>query len=449
MSAPTTLLKPALEAVMQVARDGEAAEPTQPAPAQLRRYLRFARLPAPALDIARRVVEEDDAFRQRVAEQLTEADVGEAGWLWLSRPDGWEARLEELKKHQQEQEHALHEERAEREAHRRLSGAEDRARRAEVALTARTRELAEAREELARERAMRDAAETEHARIAATVDELVAQRNAAVRQLKEVEAELAQRSADLRHARHEIRMREAEVSNLTTNTAAIQPAAPAPPVESQPASPSPAPVLRAELSKLIADAASAADQLSGALAGAAGLLAPATVPEPAAAPAPASALAGPRHLASSNRVPVRLPPGITDDSMEAVDHLVRAPGALLLVDGYNISQAAWFQDPIARQRSRLVDALAELHGRSGVEVEVVFDGADVDRIADRPARPAVRVRFSAPGVEADDVVLSLVDAAPSRRPVIVASSDHRVRDGARRRGANVIGARQLLSALRR
>ena len=39
------LLKPALEAVMKVAREGEAAEPTEPAPAQLRRYLRFARLP--------------------------------------------------------------------------------------------------------------------------------------------------------------------------------------------------------------------------------------------------------------------------------------------------------------------------------------------------------------------------------------------------------------------
>ena len=93
---------------MQVAREGEAAEPTQPAPAKLRRYLGFARLPAPALDIARRVVEEDDAFRERVANRLTQDDVGEAGWVWLTRPEGWEARLEELRKRQQEQEHARH-----------------------------------------------------------------------------------------------------------------------------------------------------------------------------------------------------------------------------------------------------------------------------------------------------------------------------------------------------
>jgi predicted RNA-binding protein with PIN domain len=432
-------LKPALEAVMQVAREGEAAEPTEPAPQQLKRYLRFARLPAPALDIARRVVEEDDAFRERVASHLTEDAVGEAGWLWLTRPDGWEARLDEMRKRLQEQEHAEHEERAERESHRRLAGAEDRARRAEVALAGKTREVAQAREELVGERALRQHAEAEFARIAATVEELAAQRNAAVRRLKEVEAELAQRAADLRHARHEIRMREAEVAQ----TKALPASEPAADLSAD----------RAKLSHLVAEAARAAELLSGALAGASAVLAPPNV-EVAAAPAPATVSpASPSRAPSSppvaNRVALRLPPGVVDDSVEAVDHLIRAPGALLLVDGYNISHAAWYQDPIARQRSRLVDALAELHARTGVEVEVVFDGADVDRIGDRPARPAVRVRFSAPGVEADDVVLELVDAAKTQRPVIVASSDHRVRDGARRRGANVIGARQLLSALRR
>jgi predicted RNA-binding protein with PIN domain len=444
VSAPTTLLKPALEAVMKVAREGEAAEPTQPAPAQLKRYLRFARLPAPALDIARRVVEEDDEFRERVASHLTEDAVGEAGWLWLTRPDGWEARLDELRKQQQVQEHAVHEERVERESQRRLAGAEDRARRAEVALAGRTQEVAQAIEELAHERARRDHAESEFARIVTTIDELTQQRNAAVRRLKEVEAELAQRSADLRHARHELRMRDAEVVDPAATPALSPQVAPAP-VDAAAADP--------RLSKLVADAAHAAELLSTALAAASEVLAPSpspsTAPAPAVATAPSPVRTSPAAPPSPSRVPLRLPPGVTDDGVEAVDHLVRAPGALLLVDGYNISHAAWYQDPIARQRTRLVDALAELHARTGVEVEVVFDGADVDRIGERPVRPAVRVRFSASGIEADDVLLELVDAAPPRRPVIVASSDHRVRDGSRRRGANVIGARQLLGALRR
>jgi len=444
MSAPTMLLKPALEAVMKVAREGEAAEPTEPAPPQLKRYLRFARLPAPALDIARRVVEEDDAFRERVASQLTEDAVGEAGWLWLTRPEGWETRLDELRKSQQELDHAMHEERAERESQRRLAGAEDRARRAEVALAGRTQEVSQAIDALAREQSLRGQAEAELERVVTAIEELTQQRNAAVRRMKEVEAELAQRSADLRHARHELRMRDAEVVELNTTLAEPPPAAR---LATAPAAPavSAAPV-DARLSALVADAARAADLLSAALSAASELLAPPAV-EPPATPSPAPA-ARP-STPTSTRLPLRLPPGVVDDSVEAVEHLVRAPGALLLVDGYNISQAAWYQDPIARQRTRLVDALAELHARTGVEVEVVFDGADVDRISDRPARPAVRVRFSAPGVEADDVLLDLVDAAPQRRPVVVASSDHRVRDGARRRGANVVGARQLLGALRR
>jgi predicted RNA-binding protein with PIN domain len=140
---------------------------------------------------------------------------------------------------------------------------------------------------------------------------------------------------------------------------------------------------------------------------------------------------------------------VLDDSIEAADHLLRTPGALLLVDGYNVSQAAWFGRPITEQRARLVDALSELHARTGVEVEVVFDGAEHERVAATAARPAVRVRFSPVSVEADDVVLELVARFRVDRLVIVASSDNRVREGARRHGANLITARQLLGALRR
>jgi rRNA-processing protein FCF1 len=61
----------------------------------------------------------------------------------------------------------------------------------------------------------------------------------------------------------------------------------------------------------------------------------------------------------------------------------------------------------------------------------------------------VRVRFSDPGVEADDVVIDLIGRIPAATPVIVASSDRRVRDGVRRRGANVVHARQILALLGR
>jgi predicted RNA-binding protein with PIN domain len=444
-AAPTTMIRPALEAAVQVARAGEAAEPSEPAPAALRRYLNFARLPAPALDIARKVVEEDAEFRARVASHITEADVGEAGWLWLSRPDGWEARIEDLRKKHQEREHAAHEEQVERQAHRRLAGAEDRARRAEVALMAKTQEVASVREELAAHRAARQQIETELNRVSATVNELGAQRNAAVRRLKEVEAELAQRTADLRHARAELRTRE---NDLAQTKATVMATPVASPVDG-PATvegPSADALDRASLAALVGEAARAAELLSGALAQAAHVLAP---PEKSAPPPPPPAVASSGRTPVPARTPHPIPLGLAGDSAGAADVLLRIPGAQLLVDGYNISQAAWWGQPIAHQRSRLVDALAELHARTGIEIVVVFDGAEVEPAGLRAPRPAVHVRFSPPGVEADDVILDVLDSIPVRRPVIVASSDNRVRDGARRRGANVLGARQLLTALRR
>jgi len=443
-SAPNTLLRPALEAAMQVARAGEAADPTEPAPPALRRYLNFARLPAPALDIARRVIEEDEAFRHRVAARLTEQEVGEAGWLWLTRPDGWKTRLDELRKKQQQAEHAAHDAKVERESQRRLAGAEDRARRAEVALGARARDAEEARAALAEERVLRRRAEAELAQVAGTMEELQLQRNAAVRHLKDVESELAQRTADLRHARHEIRMSKAELEQAVAARDAAQAVAAGSHTTDAPA-PAASAATSVELATAVAEAAAEAERLSASLTAASQLLS--TLRQPSGpSPAP-SAATGTRHV--TRRTPVRLRPGTTEDSLEAADQLLRTPGAVLLVDGYNISHAVWWDHPIAAQRDRLVSALAELNARTGVDIEVVFDGAEVERGPALTPRAAVRVRFSPQGVEADDVILDLAGSIPVSRPVIVASSDRRVREGARREGANVLGARQLTEALRR
>ena len=122
---------------------------------------------------------------------------------------------------------------------------------------------------------------------------------------------------------------------------------------------------------------------------------------------------------------------------------------LVLVDGYNVSKEAWPSIPIAVQRTRLVDALAELHGRTGAEVEVVFDGADQQPSGTGGARAAVRVRFTASGVEADAVLVELAERAIATRPVVVVTSDNRVRDHARRLGANLVRSGQLLALLGR
>jgi predicted RNA-binding protein with PIN domain len=121
---------------------------------------------------------------------------------------------------------------------------------------------------------------------------------------------------------------------------------------------------------------------------------------------------------------------------------------VLVVDGYNASLRRWPDAPIAEQRRRLVDALGGLAARTGVDVQVVFDGTDPEASGLSAApRGRVRVRFSAADVEADDVILDLVDRLPHDRVVIVATDDRRVRRGAAARGANVIGQAQLFSLL--
>jgi predicted RNA-binding protein with PIN domain len=145
-----------------------------------------------------------------------------------------------------------------------------------------------------------------------------------------------------------------------------------------------------------------------------------------------------------------LPPAVFDDSLEAAEHLVRVAGVVLVVDGYNVSHTGWSGVPLAEQRRRLVGALAELAARTGADVRVVFDGSELSLPGTVPTTPQqVKVTFSPPGVEADDVVLQWVAELPAHRPVVVATSDRRVQAGAAAAGANVISTAQLLSILRR
>ena len=120
------------------------------------------------------------------------------------------------------------------------------------------------------------------------------------------------------------------------------------------------------------------------------------------------------------------------------------------MDGYNVTMTGWPELPVGEQRRKLLAALAEMASRAGAGVVVVFDGADVEPLTTpHQVRQLVRVRFSPPHVEADDVLLDLLGQLPVARPVVVVSSDKRVREGARRQGANVVHARQLVGLLRR
>lgn len=431
---PDRVVQAALEAAWLVARAGEKATPPEPAPRPLRRLLGHARLTPAALTLIRKVVDEDDAFRARVADIVTENAVGRASWLYLRRPDAWEDELAGIAAASEAEAAAVREGREERVATRRLKGAEEALRRTEQALDQARAQAAKAADELARERQARRAAESEAERLGDEVaqarDEVAGLRD----RLAAAEAESAARAAE--------QPAPAEAQALAPAEPIVVPMVPSAAVEAAARAASAVQAAEAALADVVA-ALAVAEGAASPEGGVAGDADPGGLP-PAR---PKRAARRPR------RRPAALPPAVFDDTPEAADHLVRLPGAVLLVDGYNASLAYRPELPIPELRRRLVDAVDELVIRTGIDAHVVFDGADVDD-SGQPVRTggrrrSARVRFSPPDVEADDVILAMVAEVPLDRPVVVASDDRRVQDGARDQGANVISTTQLLAALRR
>ncbi|MGB3056429.1 MAG: hypothetical protein WBB52_16405, partial [Acidimicrobiales bacterium] len=85
------LLRQACVLALKVAAEGDLAEPRIPSPTAIRPLFGFRKLSAAAYRRIRVVVESDDDFRLRVADEATEMLVGRAGWLWLTQPEGWAA----------------------------------------------------------------------------------------------------------------------------------------------------------------------------------------------------------------------------------------------------------------------------------------------------------------------------------------------------------------------
>lgn len=143
--------------------------------------------------------------------------------------------------------------------------------------------------------------------------------------------------------------------------------------------------------------------------------------------------------------PCRLPSGVGPDDPLGVEALLRVPGIVTVLDGYNLTKDAGGR-PLAalpEQRAWLLSLAAGVAARFDRRIVVVFDGTDdLPGLARAPR--GVRLAFSVGEENADARIVAIVEEAGDDQPVLVVSSDREVRDDCTALGANVTAARAFL-----
>jgi YacP-like NYN domain len=436
--ASDELLRRALEVAFVVALAGARQRPPIAPPPALKPFLKLKKLPPAALVPVRRAVEDDEAFRDRVADVATEDLVGRAGWLWVARPEGWDAELAELADQEVEAEKASAHAEAEKSAAKRLEATENESRRA-------TAELAVTRGELRQMRARYDAAVAEEPRLRRRAEELE-------RALEKVKAKAERAQLELAEVQAAREAADGRAAALAAEVAALQSSVDELSARADAADTASAPRLPSAAVEGLRQAVAATSVLSEVLARVADTLQADDGAIDDAASSNRGKISGRRangvRRDVARRQALRLPRGLTEQSVEGASYLLVESGAPVLVDGYNVAMLGWPDETLPEQRTRLLDTLDDLACRAGTSIQVVFDGAEVG-----PAPPAknrqVRVQFSPPGVIADDELRRLVAGMPPANPVVVATNDRTLAADLRRMGANVVRSEQLLAVARR
>ena len=152
---------------------------------------------------------------------------------------------------------------------------------------------------------------------------------------------------------------------------------------------------------------------------------------------------------SGTRKVLPAPPGLLEDSPEALGAWLKESGVRLLIDGYNVTKAQrGFGDlSLADQRDRLVQEIARLVRKHDVAATIVFDGSEVAPGTRRKSRLPVDVEYSNPDETADDHVIARLRSLPPD-PVVVVTNDKELQERARADSATIATSDQLLTLLR-
>jgi hypothetical protein len=434
----------ALEFAVGIAAAGAKLRPQLPFPVELKPFLKFTKLPPKALRDVRRAVEGDPEFFRRLAMVAVPDLLDEAGMLWLTRPEGWEASIAALG--------SAHAEAAPGDAQSELRRAERRRDAAEQVAQRTLAELVALRVELDRVQHAHSTADAEMAELRRERDALRGEAAAHHTELRRavnrlataqsrLEAQRVESLAATKRADDAERMRDAVLADRADGHGERTDGSDRTSVEAVLAG---AGEVAADLARQAEQARSMAHDL-GRLAGRLASLEPAApVPLPGTSATKRPGRRGRRSL----RLPVGLPGGVYGSSSAAAEFLVRHPGMVVLVDGYNVAKLGWPQLELEAQRERMVVTAEDVARRWGTDLTVVFDGADIVG-ASAPARRLVRVAFSPAGVSADDLLRAEVDQLPIDRAVVVVTNDQAIVADVRADGANTLGSDQFLAVARR
>jgi predicted RNA-binding protein with PIN domain len=398
-SLPDKALQSALEFAVGIAAAGSRLRPSLPYPAGLKPFLRFHKLPPTALAKVREAVEADDVFRGRLGSVATTELLDEVGMLWLTRPAGWETAAAAAAT----AEVAPGDEAADvRREQRRREAAEAAALRSRA-------EVAVLRDQLDAERTARAAAVLDVERLGTELD-------AARARLRELERAVQKRADGVHAAASKVGSAEAELAEV-----------------------------RAALSAAVAARDIALADRAAVHGGGS-----ADIERVRALLTEALSLTRGRSPSARRRQrrPISLPGGVYGNSEAAGVHLLRAPDAVVLVDGYNVAKLGWPNVSLERQRDLCIDAAENVARRWGSMIHIVFDGASIVGAA-ASGRRMVRVSFSPEGVSADDVLRAEVAALDADRPVVVVTNDQAIVTDVRAAGANVVTSDTFLTLARR
>lgn len=415
----------ALDWALVEMRRAFAAKPPRAVPPRLVPLLRFSRFPSTARKLLREALDDDD-FRARVSAASDGDDLDRASWLLLHRPQGWEEDyLAEL---------------AAQGANATSSDASENLAERVEQLTAERSTLVGANAELAAE-VRRLAADVESLR--AEVGEARRDRDIALgeaeqalrtrRELTEQKRIAARLGAELQAMRRERDVAQSEGDGGETPKRVDRGVAATP---DDAGSGDLADEVRGQLESVLLWATEGRRLLAELVGddpdGAAEECGPTTKPV--------------RGSVRFRRPRVEPGRGRRLDSADGVAAALRDDAVTVFVDGYNVAMGQWPRLTLDAQRTALLDAVSAGTRVDGAAVVVVFDGDEL--VHARPHRSGhVAVRFTSAHREADDEILDAIERVPLSRPVLVVSSDNRVRRGAVGRGADAISSELFVRAL--